>query len=114
MLGLPEGDTDLFFDSLVSTDGQQDVKDGGRDQQQRAQGAGSDADGADSSDGGGSDGGVGADEPPELRAARSALAAYSARPGEEEPAGGSARCTHACVDCWKQAQRVRSRHACAG
>jgi hypothetical protein len=70
MLGLPEGDTDPFFDTLgggsadVEVDSSDEERDTVRDQE---------ADGL--------------EEPPELRAARAALAAYTARPGEEEPPG---------------------------
>lgn len=69
MLGLPEGDTDPLLDTLASDQADSD-------------GSGSGADGNDKEE----------DleclrEPPELQAARAALAAYSARPGEEEPSG---------------------------
>jgi hypothetical protein len=69
MLGLPDGDTDPFKDTLAQ---QED----GRDQQ-----------GSDSCSDGGSEYEF-AQEPPELLAARQQLAAYMARPDEEEPAGG--------------------------
>eukprot|EP00775_Hariotina_reticulata_P005377 gene5377-5612_t len=67
MLGLPDGDTDPLLDTLASDQGHTD-------------GNGSGADGDDHDE----------DleclrEPPELQAARTALAAYSARPGEDEP-----------------------------
>jgi hypothetical protein len=69
MLGLPEGDTDPFMDTLAQNETS-------RDQQ-----------GSDSCSDSGSECDF-AEEPPELLAARQQLAAYTARPDEEEPAGG--------------------------
>lgn len=95
MLGLPEGDTDPFFDTLKDQDGPQD--------DQAA--AGSDSDEEYEFE----------QEPPELLAARQQLAAFTARPGEEEPPGGKtydsavsmASITTNYVSCFHQRSRNR-------
>jgi hypothetical protein len=79
MLGLPDGDTDPFMDTLAK-------EDASRDQQ-----------GSDSCSDAGSEFEF-AQEPPELLAARQQLAAHTARPDEEEPAGG---CTAKNLGVWQ-------------
>lgn len=67
MLGLPNGDTDPFMDTLAQYETSRDQHGSGSD-------SGSEFEFP--------------QEPPELLAARQQLAAYTARPDEEEPAGG--------------------------
>jgi hypothetical protein len=69
MLGLPDGDTDPFMDTLAQDETSRD---------QHGNGSCSDS-GRECEF---------AQEPPELLAARQQLAAYTARPDEEELAGG--------------------------
>lgn len=84
MLGLPEGDTDPFFDTLKDQDSA--GNDGRRDE------PGDDGAVGDSSDSSSDTEYEFENEPPELLIARQQLAAYTARPGEEEPPGMSALC----------------------
>jgi hypothetical protein len=98
MLGLPDGDTDPFMDTLAQDEAS-------RDQQ-----------GSDSCNDSGSECEF-AQEPPELLAARQQLAAYTARPDEEEPAGGC--CAVVCLAqqhgpcCWKRLVHAACSHTMA-
>lgn len=69
MLGLPEGDTDPFLDTLGDEQSTFDRSGSGLDSDDQEEDLEC------------------LNEPPELQAARAALAAYSARSGEQEPTG---------------------------
>eukprot|EP00878_Enallax_costatus_P031179 GHUV01034073.1.p1 GENE.GHUV01034073.1~~GHUV01034073.1.p1 ORF type:complete len:424 (+),score=175.32 GHUV01034073.1:512-1783(+) len=76
MLGLPEGDTDPFFDT---------IKDQGRPADDGGYNDDDDESAGDSCDSRSDTEYEFEKEPPELLAARQQLASYTARPGEEEP-----------------------------